>query len=244
MKHSQQSNNQNPLEKLQKVLASAGVASRREAERLIDEGSVTVNNELAHIGQRVSPRDKIRVDGQLVKTSEPNLAQAVVGLYHKPAGEICSKKDEQGRPSVYDQLPICPRGRWVMVGRLDINTSGLLLFTNSGELANKLMHPSGEYLRVYKVRVLGEVDQNMIERLKKGVRLPDGKAQFEFIRRAGGKGANQWYEVGLKEGRNRLVRRLFEHFDLKVSRLMRTQFGPYKLNKAQRVGSFVLQKGS
>lgn len=218
-------------EKLHKVLADAGVGSRRDMEELIIAGRVSVNGEPAHIGQRVLPTDQVRVNG---KPLSQRRAAAMgkpprVLLYHKPAGEIVSQDDPEGRPSVFDKLPRISGGRWVAVGRLDFNTEGLLIFTTSGELANRLMHPRYEVEREYAVRVQGELTEETREQLLAGVELEDGVAKFALIEDGGGQGFNRWYRVMIKEGRNREVRRMFEAVGLTVSRLIRTRFGAIQL---------------
>jgi 23S rRNA pseudouridine2605 synthase len=216
--------------KLQKVLATHGVASRRVAEEMIKDGHISVNGVVAHIGMRVKDSDKITVDGKpLVKPEEGQIPCFLI--YHKPIGEICTRSDPEGRPTVFDQLPKCPSGRWVCVGRLDINTTGLLLFTNSGDLANRFMHPRYKVQREYAIRTLGHVTADLTKRLTKGVKLEDGWARFEHIvvpQRATD-GANSWCTAVLVEGRTRVVRRLFEAVGLTVSRLVRVRFGPITL---------------
>jgi 23S rRNA pseudouridine2605 synthase len=207
-----------------------GLASRREVERWIEAGRVSVNGHQAELGARVGPTDVIRVDGRILDTtamSDP--ARTRVLLYHKPEGEVCTRQDPEGRATVFDNLPRLRHGRWVQIGRLDINTSGLLLFTDNGELANRLMHPSHELVRVYAVRVHGEVSDGMKQRLRKGVELEDGMASFLSIEDAGGEGSNHWYRVTIAEGRNREVRRLWQSQGVEVSRLIRVAFGPVEL---------------
>jgi len=211
--------------KLQKALADAGHGSRREIEDWIAAGRVNVNGEPAHIGQRVGSEDKIRLNGKLVQLKFVNRLPRVV-MYHKPEGEIVSRDDPQGRPSVFANLPRLKSGRWIAIGRLDFNSCGLLLFTNDGGLANRMMHPRYEIEREYAVRVLGEVTPEAMEHLRKGVELEDGLARFTLIAESGGEGANRWYKVVLSEGRNREVRRMFEAVGLTVSRLMRVRYGP------------------
>jgi len=214
-------------EKLQKVLARLGMASRRDVEKWISEGRVKVNGAVASLGQRVDSHDAIAVDGRLLKREEVSEVVRRVLIYNKPDGEICTRNDPEGRPTVFDRLPRPKEGRWINIGRLDINTTGLLLFTTDGELANRLMHPSYEMDREYAVRVRGEVDDEMIERLKTGVMLEDGPARFTDIQEApGGEGFNHWYHCVVMEGRNREVRRLWESQGLVVSRLKRVRFGP------------------
>ncbi|MDX9875146.1 MAG: 23S rRNA pseudouridine(2605) synthase RluB [Spongiibacteraceae bacterium] len=224
-------------EKLQKVLARAGAGSRRDMERLIAEGRVTVNGQVALLGDRVEPDARIAIDGKpLVVKSADELRKRVL-IYNKPEGEICSARDPEGRPTVFDRLPHLKGERWICVGRLDFNTSGLLLFTNDGELANGLMHPSSNIDREYLCRVLGDVDDQVLERLKEGVLLDDGMARFTDITDGGGSGANHWYYVCLTEGRNREVRRLWESQEVMVSRLKRVRFGqiflPSRLKQGQ-----------
>jgi len=223
-------------ERLQKVLARAGLASRRQIEDWIRDGRIQVNGKPARLGQKVSGRERIAIDGKKVQLKTGEQVAAVTILYHKPAGEICSRDDPDGRPSVFSTLPRPPAGRWVSVGRLDFNTSGLLLFTTDGELAHRLMHPAQEIEREYAVRLLGTVDLPMLERLIQGVELEDGFARFSAIEESGGGGANRWYHVIIKEGRNREVRRLWESQGVKVSRLARVRYGPVILERKLRPG--------
>ena len=226
-------------EKLQKALARMGLGSRRQMEEVIKSGRVSVNSMPATIGDRVSQTDEIRVDGRLIKYKSEREKRRRVLAYYKPEGEICSANDPEGRPTVFDRLPKLTHDRWVMVGRLDINSTGLLLFTNDGELAHRLMHPSNEIVREYAVRILGEVTPEVASKLTAGVELEDGLAKFDDIQEGGGSGVNKWYHVKLKEGRNREVRRLFESQDLKVSRLLRTRYGSFSLPKELRTGRFI-----
>ena len=218
-------------EKLQKVLADAGLGSRREMEALIATGAVTVNGDVAKVGDRVRPNDNIRVKGRLVKRAAIGNDVPKVLLYHKPAGEIVSMDDPQGRPSVFDRLPKLNGERWIAVGRLDFNTEGVLLFTTSGALANMLMHPRYRIEREYAVRVQGELSEENKEKLLKGIRLDDGPAAFSRIEDIGGVSSNHWYRVTLAEGRNREVRRIFDAVGLTVSRLIRVRFGAVLLPK-------------
>lgn len=215
-------------ERLHKVLAQSGIGSRRDMEDMIVSGRVSVNGLPAHVGQLVGPSDRIKVNGKLVHVKFSGRLPRVV-LYHKPEGEIVSRDDPEGRETVFEALPRMNGGRWIAVGRLDYNTSGLLLFTSSGELANRLMHPRYEMVREYAVRVLGEITEEKLEQLREGVELEDGPAHFETIEDGGGQGANHWYRVSLSEGRNREVRRMFEAVGTTVSRLIRVRYGPFLL---------------
>lgn len=217
-------------ERLQKWLASAGVGSRREIEGWIAAGRVAVNGRRATLGQKVSGTERIAIDGRLVRTASRRRRPAPrVILYHKPVGEVCTRSDPQGRPSVFDALPRLAGSRWVIVGRLDLDTSGLLLFTTDGELANVLMHPSGELEREYAVRVRGAPDEATLRRLRAGVALDDGLGRFGLVQAEGGQGANRWFRVTVAEGRHRIVRRLWEAVGCTVSRLIRVRFGPLSL---------------
>ena len=222
-------------ERLHKLLAQSGIGSRREMEEAIAAGRVTVNGETARIGQSATPGDRIKLNGRLVNVKFSNRLPRVL-IYHKPEGEIVSRDDPEHRPSVFMALPRLSGSRWVAVGRLDFNTSGLLLFTTSGELANRLMHPRYELVREYAVRVLGELSSEAQQRLLGGVELDDGPAQFSTLQDAGGEGANHWYRVSLSEGRNREVRRMFEAVGVAVSRLMRVRYGPFVLPPNLRRG--------
>ena len=226
-------------EKLQKVLARIGLGSRRYMEEVIAAGRVSVNGSIAKIGERIEPGDELRIDGRKVQYQLEDEVRRRVLVYYKPEGEICSRNDPDGRPTVFEQLPQLANDRWVMVGRLDINSTGLLLFTNDGELANRLMHPSNEIEREYAVRVMGEVTPEMRKTLLAGVELDDGPAKFESFTDIGGDGINRWYQVVVKEGRNREVRRLFESQALKVSRLLRTRYGTVILPRELRTGRWV-----
>ena len=224
-------------EKLQKVLARIGVGSRRDVESWISQGRIKVNGKDATVGLRVDMHDAITIDGKVIKREEAAESVRRVIMYNKPDGEICTRDDPEGRPTVFDKLPRPKEGRWINIGRLDINTTGLLMFTTDGELANRLMHPSYEMDREYAVRVRGEVDDEMIERLKAGVVLEDGPARFTDIQQApGGEGFNHWYHCVVMEGRNREVRRLWESQGLVVSRLKRVRFGPVFLNSDLPMG--------
>ena len=232
-------------EKLQKVLAARGLGSRREIERWISEGRVSVNGEVATLGDRVTDEDRIHVDGRPVTSKKLSHRHL---LYNKPEGEICSRDDPEGRPTVFDRLPKLKNQRWISVGRLDFNTSGLLLFTTDGELANRLMHPSSGIDREYAVRVLGDVTEDSLERMREGVLLEDGIYRFTDIQPAANadpeqETANNWYYVVLMEGRNREVRRLWESQGYTVSRLKRVRFGSFFIPSAVRAGRFVDLKG-
>ena len=215
--------------KLHKVLAEAGLGSRRDMEELIIAGRVSVNGEPAHIGQRILPTDAVRINGKLIQRRVNNNKPPRVLVYHKPAGEIVSHDDPEGRPSVFDRLPTMKTGKWLAVGRLDFNTEGLLLFTTSGDLANRLMHPRYNIDREYAVRTLGELEEGMRQKLLAGVELDDGLASFSKVQDGGGEGINKWYRVVIGEGRNREVRRMFEAVGLTVSRLIRTRYGAMTL---------------
>ncbi len=220
-------------EKLQKVLARAGHGSRREIESIIQQGRVSVDGKIATLVDRVegTSSTKIRIDSHIVSVKETEEAVCRVLIYYKPEGELCTRNDPEGRPTVFDRLPKMNGARWVAVGRLDVNTSGLLLFTTDGELANRLMHPSHEVEREYAVRVFGQVDEDKLKLLTKGVQLEDGPASFRSLRYSGGEGLNQWYNVTLTEGRNREVRRLWEAVGVQVSRLIRVRYGDIALPK-------------
>lgn len=209
------------------MLAGAGLGSRREMEQWIAAGRVSVNGEQAALGTRIGAGDRVLVDGRPLRLHRGETARVL--LYHKTAGEIVSRDDAEGRPEVFDKLPRLRGAKWVAVGRLDFNTSGLLIFTTSGELANRLMHPRHRIEREYAVRLLGELSEEQMRALRAGVQLADGPAHLDSIEDAGGQGSNHWYKVVLSEGRNRELRRLFEALNLTVSRLMRVRFGPIAL---------------
>ncbi|MFN3918772.1 MAG: 23S rRNA pseudouridine(2605) synthase RluB [Methylohalobius sp.] len=222
--------------RLQKVLAHAGLGSRRQIEQWIREGQVQINGRVASLGDRWHKGDRVRIKGRPVNLDKRLSGEVRVLAYHKPAGEIVTRRDPQGRPSVFERLPKLAKGRWIAVGRLDLNTEGLLLFTNQGELADRLMHPSAGLEREYAVRIYGRVTETWLERLRRGVELEDGLARFEAIEPAGGEGANRWYKVVVKEGRNRIVRRLWESAGVTVSRLIRIRYGPILLPAGLAVG--------
>lgn len=225
-------------ERLQKLLATAGIGSRREVERMIEAGRITVNGETATIGCKAKLTDKITLDGKYLHLEHRPEGLHRVLVYHKPEGELCTRSDPEGRPTIFDKLPHVRGGRWVAVGRLDINTSGVILLTTDGELANRLMHPSSEIEREYATRILGSVSEELLSRLTHGVQLDDGMARFNTITDAGGQGANHWYHVTLNEGRNREVRRLWESQGVKVSRLIRVRYGFLTLRRGLRAGEF------
>lgn len=226
-------------EKLHKVLADAGIGSRRDMEELIMSGRVSVNSEPAYVGQRVLPTDVVRVNGRVIRRANKDMSKPPrVLIYHKPAGEIVSMDDPEGRPRVFDRLPRIFGGRWIAVGRLDFNTEGLLLFTNNGALANRLMHPRYEMEREYAVRVQGTLTEEKYDQLIKGVELSDGPAKFDAVEEAGGTGFNRWYKVLIKEGRNREVRRMFDAVELPVSRLIRVRYGEINLPETLTRGKY------
>ncbi len=225
-------------ERIQKLLALAGVGSRREIEGWIAEGRVTVNGVMARLGDRGGRHDDVRVDGRSIDLKDVGRSVRILA-YNKPVGEVCTRTDPEGRPTVFEHLPRTKGERWVNIGRLDINTSGLLLFTTDGELANKLMHPSSGIDREYAVRVRGDVDDAMIARLKEGVLLEDGMARFTDIQYFDGDGQNKWYHVVLMEGKNREVRRLWESQGVTVSRLKRVRYGCIFMPSNVPVGTWV-----
>jgi 23S rRNA pseudouridine2605 synthase len=225
-------------QRLHKLLALAGLGSRRDMEELIASGRVTVNGQTATVGAAVTEHDVVRLDGRPLRLPfEAELPQILI--YHKPEGEIVSQDDPEGRASVFDKLPRIKQGKWIAIGRLDMNTSGLLLFTNSGELANRFMHPRYEVEREYAVRIFGELTEEQMDMLTQGIELEDGPASFDRIIAQGGEGANHWYQVIIREGRNREVRRLFEALQLPVSRLMRVRFGPINLPPRVKRGTML-----
>lgn len=225
-------------EKLQKVLARAGLGSRRQLEEWIKAGRVQVNGRVAVIGDRVEPEDRITVDGKKFGGERKKKPRCRVLLYNKPDHEVCTRSDPEGRPTVFDRLPPLRNSRWVAVGRLDLNTSGLLLFTNDGELANRLMHPASGIDREYAVRVLGTVTDAMLRQMREGILIDGNLCRFSDIRRFGGEGANQWYHVVLMDGRNREVRKIWQSQGVQVSRLKRVRFGPVFIPSTVSAGKF------
>ncbi len=225
------------MERIQKLLAHHGVASRRQVDAMLQQGRITVDGKTAGPGDQISGREKIALDGKLIRLARFDARPRLL-MYHKPIGEVCTRADPQGRPDVFRNLPHLAQGRWVSIGRLDINTSGLILFTNQGELANRLMHPSYEIEREYAVRVHGSVSTEMLARLRQGVELDDGRARFEDIIDSGGEGSNHWYHVILKEGKNREVRRLWQAVGVEVSRLVRVRYDSFNLPKWLKPGKY------
>lgn len=228
-------------EKLQKVLANLGNGSRREIETMIVAGKISVDGKIATLGDRVdvNANPKIRINGHLVQLRSKEKEVCRVLAYYKPEGEICSRHDPQGRANVFERLPRIKNARWINIGRLDINTSGLLLFTTDGELANRLMHPRHEIEREYAVRVFGNITDQQLNQLRKGVQLEDGPAAFNSIKPQGGDGLNQWFNVVITEGRNREVRRMWEAVGVQVSRLLRIRYGNITLPKGLSRGTWM-----
>lgn len=236
-------NSQLPGERIQKLLAAAGAGSRRGIEEWLRAGRLTVNGVVAKLGDRATVTDRFALDGQPLKVSQVpqgDTASAAILLYHKPVGEVTTRHDPQGRPTVFDRLPAPPSGRWVVVGRLDTNTSGLLLFTNEGALAHRLMHPSFEVERRYLVRVRGTPGPELAAKLKQGVQLEDGPARFDEVSSQGQSEGHSWFQVTLREGRNREVRRVFEAVGHEVSRLKRLSYGPFVLPDDLAAGGTLL----
>jgi 23S rRNA pseudouridine2605 synthase len=222
-------------ERLQKWLANKGLGSRREIERWIEAGRVSVDGNVASLGAKVDGTERILVDGKPVRVPERPVRKRTI-MYHKPPGEICTRSDPQGRKTIFHSLPRVLGARWISVGRLDFQTSGLLILTTDGELANRLMHPSSQLQREYVVRALGEPSEQQLAQLTRGVELEDGPAKFDSLLITDGEGANKSYLVKVSEGRNRIVRRLFEQAGCRVNRLMRVSFGPLALPRDLRAG--------
>lgn len=225
-------------DRLQKVLAGQGKGSRREIEHWIEAGRVQLNGKAARLGDRYRPGDRLTVDGKSVAVRGIHKPLILGLMYYKPEGEVVTRSDEKARSTIFDSLPECEYGRWISVGRLDLNTSGLILLTNNGELTNRLMHPKYQIPREYAVRVLGQVSETQTSNMLQGVELEDGTARFETIQDAGGKGSNHWYHVSLREGRNRQVRRIWESQGITVSRLIRIRFGSLRLDKGMKAGEY------
>ncbi|MHB0775928.1 23S rRNA pseudouridine(2605) synthase RluB [Halomonas sp. WWR20] len=226
-------------EKLQKVLARAGLGSRREMETAISAGRIKVNGKVASLGDRIEMRDRVTFDDRPVNLRSSEETPRRVIMYNKPEGELCTRKDPEGRRTVFERLPRLKGERWIAIGRLDINTSGLLLFTTDGELANRLMHPSTQVEREYAVRVMGEVRREQVVNMVEGVMLDDGPARFTDVQEFGGEGINTWFHVVIMEGRNREVRRLWESQGLTVSRLKRVRYGNIFIDKRAKAGEWV-----
>ncbi|MGI9309721.1 MAG: 23S rRNA pseudouridine(2605) synthase RluB [Gammaproteobacteria bacterium] len=225
-------------DRLQKWLANAGLGSRRQMEVWITDGRITVDGETAHLGQKVEGTEAIEVDGRLVRVPDAASVKVRSIAYHKPVGEICTRSDPEGRPTIFEALPKLRGARWISVGRLDVQTAGLLLLTTDGELANALMHPSHQLEREYAVRVLGDLSDQNMRQLRKGITLEDGPARFNSVRRGGGEGANHWFHIVVSEGRNRLIRRAFAEMGLTVSRLIRVRYGAVRLHRELRPGKY------
>jgi 23S rRNA pseudouridine2605 synthase len=224
-------------ERIQKFLANQGVASRREIERWIKAGEIMVDGELCTLGQAITGSEKIEIRGELIALQASVHSRVI--MYHKPCGQIVSRSDPDNRPTVFQSLPNMKSGRWVSVGRLDINTSGLLLLTTDGKLANDLMHPSNQVEREYQVRVQGKITNEIMSNIQNGVQLEDGLAKLKILEVKEGDGANTWCRVVLQEGRNREVRRIWESQDLRVSRLIRTRYGSIELPADMRIGKYL-----
>ena len=228
--------------RLQKLLAAAGLGSRRSVEQWIRDGRVTIAGRVAQLGDRAAPGDEVCLDGRKLDLNPAQLTSRELLLYHKPVGEVTTRSDPQGRPTVFERLPQPGNGRWITVGRLDVNTSGLLLFTTDGELAHRLMHPSSEIEREYLVRVRGRPQPGLIRKLLDGVELDDGPARFDRVTQEvsdgeQSEGVNTTFRVVLHEGRNREVRRLWHAVGLEVSRLLRVRYGPIELPRDLRPGT-------
>ena len=223
------------MQRIQKVLAHQGIASRRQIDQMLQDGRIKVNGRVAQPGDQISGSEKISIDDKAVRMARHRIKPKLL-MYHKPVGLVSTRSDPEGRPTVFSQLPKLQQGRWIGIGRLDINTSGLLLFTTNGELANRLMHPSFEVEREYAVRVRGDVTPEKLEALTTGIELEDGVAKFDQVTDGGGQGTNHWYHVTLREGKNREVRRLWDAVDIEVSRLVRVRYDEFTLPKWLKPG--------
>lgn len=227
-----------PPERIQKVLASLGIASRRTIESWLSLGRIRINGQVVGLGDKMCLSDRVMIDGKLMRLPEQTALRTRILLLHKPEGVVCTRSDPEGRPTIFSFLPHLPHGRWVNVGRLDFNTAGLLVLTNDGGLAHRLMHPSFGIEREYAVRVIGVIPETKLDEMKQGVELEDGLAKFKAMQDVGGTGMNHWYHVVLTEGRQREVRRIFEAMDIKLNRLIRVRFGSVWLPKTLRKGKY------
>ena len=228
----------NQGERLQKTLAASGLGSRREIERWITEGRLKINGRVARLGDRVTVEDTVSLDGKVLSSKRLSQVQRRIIIYNKPEGEMVTRSDPEGRPTVFNKLPKLDKGRWIAIGRLDINSAGLMIFTTDGELANKLMHPAQQIEREYAVRVMGEITTDILQQLVNGVELEDGFARFEDIVESGGEGINRWFHVVIMEGRKREVRRLWEAVGARVNRLKRVRFGNVILDSSVKAGQW------
>ena len=229
---------ENKGERLQKKLAASGLGSRREIERWITQGRLKINGRIAKLGDRVTEEDTVSLDGKALSSKRLGEVQRRIIIYNKPEGELVTRSDPEGRRTVFNNLPKLAKGRWIAIGRLDINSAGLMIFTTDGELANRLMHPAQQIEREYAVRVMGEINNEMLEKLVHGVELEDGFARFEDIVESGGEGINRWFHVVIMEGRKREVRRLWEAVGAKVNRLKRVRFGNVILDSKVKAGQW------
>ena len=230
----------NPSVRIQKLLAHHGLGSRRQIESWIADRRIKIDGQIAQLGDRLNHYQNIQLDGKLIRLSKQKNVVPKIIVYHKPTGEVCSRKDEQGRRTKFESLPELKNNRWVCIGRLDLNTSGLLLLTNNGDWAHQLMHPSSQVEREYAVRVLGHPSLEDISALKAGIKIDGASIKFDAIKEAGGEGANRWFHVIVKEGKYRMVRRLWEARNMTVSRLIRVRYGNICLPKRIRMGQSIL----